>query len=223
MEKWKQIVQFEKANMPEYQYNFLYKRVLPGFFYILGGAIFVLVIGMILDYCTNLKIIPFIPLIIWVITTFILLILYIVYGKKYTNRLINDKADEFDEKYNLVELQEAVSFLEQQSLIVNNSIIINENQICLDDCLIIFHCKTLSGAYSFAFGVYSKDNGKKLTVLPADKYLCSYFNQAGDLIVNRRLFSLFVSDKRKFMKLLFQYNDEIKMEKNIKEFQKELL
>ena len=215
MGKWKQIVQFEKENMPEYQYRFLYKRVLPGFFFVLGGAIFVLALGMILDYCTDFKYLPFIPLFIWAITTFVLLALYVIYGKKYTNRLISEKALEFDENYNVVETQEAVGFLEQQGMIVDDCVIVNGEQIRLDDCFIVFRCRTLSGVYHFVFSIYSKQDGKQLIVLFADKYLCSYFNQAKSSIKNRRLFELFLSDKRKFMKLLLRYNDEVKMEKHI--------
>lgn len=33
----KETLAFEKANMPEYQYRFLCKRVMPGFFFVLGG------------------------------------------------------------------------------------------------------------------------------------------------------------------------------------------
>lgn len=88
MGKFKKVVQFEKEHMPEYQYRFLYKRVLPSFFYILGGAVFALVWGMVFDFCTNLKVIPYIPLIIWMITTFVLLVLFIIYGKKNTNRSV---------------------------------------------------------------------------------------------------------------------------------------
>lgn len=216
MGKWKQVVQYEKENMPEYQYRFLYKRVLPGFFYILGGAIFVLAWGLFFDLCTDFQILPFIPLVIWVITTFVLLVLYVIYGKKHTNRLIYDKAEEFEEKYKVVERQEAVSFLEQQRLIVNDRVVVDGKQILLDDCLIAFHCMTLSGVYYFAFGVYSKQDGKSLIVLPADKYLCSYFNQTTRSIINWRLFALFLSDKREFVKLLLRYNDEVKMEKHIK-------
>ena len=215
MGKWKQIVQFEKENMPEYQYRFLYKRVLPGFFFVLGGAIFVLTIGMILDYCTDFKILPFIPLCIWGITTFVLLVLYVIYGKKYTNRLISEKALEFDSKYSVVEIQEAVNFLEQQGTIVGDCIIVSGERIRLENCLVVFHCKTVSGVYHFAFGFYSKHNAKQLEVLTADKYLCSYFKQFENSVINRILFELFLYDKRKFMKLFLKYNDEVKMEKHI--------
>lgn len=215
MKEMKKIIQFEKENMPEYQYRFLYKRVLPGFFFILGGAIFVLAWGIIWDYCTDFKIIPFIPLVIWAITTFVILVLYVIYGKKYTHRLICEKALEFEEKYNVVDIQEAVCFLEQQGSIVENCIVADGNKISLDDCLTIFHCKTISGVYCFAFGFYSKHNGEQLEVLTADKYLCSYFKASKSPVVNRGLFELFLSDKTKFMKLLLQYNDEVKMEKHI--------
>ena len=201
--------------MPEYQYRFLYKRVLPGFFFVLGGAIFVLLIGIILDYCTDFKILPFIPLLIWGITTLVLLVLYVIYGKKYTNRLISEKALEFDSKYHVVETQEAVDFLEQQGMIVDACIIANGQHIRLEDCFVVFHCKTVSGVYYFAFGFYSKHNNEQLEVLTADKYLCSYFKQYNCSIINRKLFELFLSDKRKFMQLLLQYNDEAKMEKHI--------
>lgn len=38
MGKFKEIVKFEKENMPSYQYDFLYKRLLPGMIYVVGGA-----------------------------------------------------------------------------------------------------------------------------------------------------------------------------------------
>ena len=174
MGKCKKIVQFEKENMPEYQYRFLYKRVLPGFFFVLGGAIFVLVIGMILGYCTDNIILSFVPLFIWGITTCVLLALYVIYSKKYTNRLISEKSLEFDSKYSIVEIQEAVSFLGQQGLIVGDCIIVDKQCIRLEDCFVVFHCKTVSGVYYFAFGFYSKYNNEQLVVLTADKYLCSY-------------------------------------------------
>ena len=213
--KLKQIVQFEKENMPDYQYRFLYKRVMPGFFFVIGGAIFVAVLGVVLSFCTDSEILPFIPEIIWALTTFVLLVLYVIYSKKYTNRLICDKASEFEETYNLVETQEAVDFLKQQGVIVEDSFVVDENQISLNDCFIVFHCKTISGAYYFAFGFYRKHDGYPLGVLTADKYLCSYFKQYESSVINRKLFKLFLCDKIKFMKLLLQYNDEAKMERNI--------
>ena len=215
MKKMKKIVQMEKENMPEYQYKFLYKRVLPGFFFVLGGAIFALVWGIIFDCCTDFKILSFIPLIIWATTTFILLVLYVIYGKKYTKRLIYEKALEFDDEYAVVETQEAVEFLEQHELIVDDCVVVDGNKISLDDCFVAFHCKTIGGVYYFAFGFYSKYTGDQLVVLIADKYLCSYFMQSKSSIINRRLLKLFLSDKTKFMKLLLKYNDEEKMEKHI--------
>ena len=79
----------------------------------------------------------------------------------------------------------------------------------------IFHCKTISGVYYFGLGFYSKHNGDNLAYLELDNAVCSYFNQGENAVVNDRLFSLFLFDKRKFMQLLLRYNDEVKMEKHI--------
>ena len=215
MGKFKKVVQFEKEHMPEYQYRFLYKRVLPSFFYILGGAVFVLVWGMVFDFCTNLKVVPYIPLIIWMITTFVLLVLFIIYGKKNTNRLICEKTAEFEKQYHLIARETAIELLEKNRIIINNCLILEADCIPLDDCLIIFHCKTISGVYYFGLGFYSKHNGDNLAYLELDNAVCSYFNQGENAVVNDRLFSLFLFDKRKFMQLLLRYNDEVKMEKHI--------
>ena len=48
MKEMKKIIQFEKENMPEYQYRFLYKRVLPGFFFVLGGFDLLAISGLFL-------------------------------------------------------------------------------------------------------------------------------------------------------------------------------
>ncbi len=215
MGKLQQTLQLEKENMPDYQYRFLYKRVMPGFFYILGGAIFVLVLGIVLDFCTDLKILPYIPLIIWMITTFILLVLFIIYGKKNTNRLICEKTAEFEKQYHLIARENAIKILEKNRIIINNCLILEADCIPLDDCLIVFHCKTISGVYNFGLGFYSKHNGHILSYLALDNAVCSYFNQGENVVVNDRLFSLFLLDKRKFMQLLLRYNDEVKMEKHI--------
>ena len=45
MEKIKDIIAMEKQNMPDYQFKFLYHRVMPGFIFVLGGAIISLGLG----------------------------------------------------------------------------------------------------------------------------------------------------------------------------------
>ena len=55
MGKIKEIIEIEKQNMPDYQFNFLYHRVMPGFIFVLGGAIVVLGLGIGLYFITNFQ------------------------------------------------------------------------------------------------------------------------------------------------------------------------
>ncbi|MFA6627713.1 MAG: hypothetical protein WCT17_04205, partial [Bacilli bacterium] len=74
MNKIKEIVKFEKEYMPSYQYHFLYKRLLPGMIYVVGGALGVIILAIILFFTTESKIIPIIPVIVWGISVIPLLI-----------------------------------------------------------------------------------------------------------------------------------------------------
>ena len=65
MGKFKEIVKFEKENMPSYQYDFLYKRLLPGMIYVVGGALVVIILSIVLFFTTESNIIPIIPIIVW--------------------------------------------------------------------------------------------------------------------------------------------------------------
>ena len=94
----------EKQNMPDYQFKFLYHRVMPGFIFVLGGVIIALSLGIGLYFITYSEFIPFIPLTLWGIATIILLMLFVIYGKKYSLMLIEDKSKEFEKVYKLVDL-----------------------------------------------------------------------------------------------------------------------
>ena len=61
MGKIKDIIEMEKQNMPDYQFKFLYHRVMPGFIFVLGGGIITLALGIGLYFITYSKFIPFIP------------------------------------------------------------------------------------------------------------------------------------------------------------------
>lgn len=56
MKKIKETVKFEKENMPQYQYDFLYKRILPGMIYIVGGALVSIILAIIMFLTTEFRI-----------------------------------------------------------------------------------------------------------------------------------------------------------------------
>ena len=213
MGKIKDIINIEKQNMPDYQFKFLYHRVMPGFIFVLGGAIIVLGLGVALYFLTYSEFIPFIPLILWGIATIVLLILFVIYGRKYSLMLIEDRTKEFEKEYKLVDYDKAIAKLEKNKLIIDDKLCIDNNMYSFKELNILFFCKTLSGAYYFRFEIYNRKNIQLIATLDLDKYLCTYFSKNLYLIRNHELFELFINDKAKFLNYLYKYNDVNKMYK----------
>ena len=214
MGKIKEIIDIEKQNMPDYQFNFLYHRVMPGFIFVLGGAIVVLGLGIGLYFITYSQFVPFIPLIFWAITTIVLLILFVIHGKKISMRLLEDKSKEFEKKYNLVDYDKAINKLEKKKLIIGDKLYVGKYAYFFKDLNIFFFSKTLSGAYYFRLEIYNRNNKEFMGTLDIDKYLCTYFSRNLYLIRNYELFELFINNKTSFLKYLYKYNDIHKMYKN---------
>ena len=213
MGKIKDIIEMEKQNMPDYQFKFLYHRVMPGFIFVLGGAIISLGLGIGLYFITYSEFIPFIPLIIWGIATIILLILFVIYGKKYSLMLIEDKSKEFEKVYKLVDYDKAIIKLEKNKIIVDDKLYLGKDMYFFKELNIFFFSKTLSGAYYFRFEIYNRNNKQLIGTLDLDEYLCTFFSKNLYLIRNYELLELFIIDKTRFLKYLYKYNDVHKMYK----------
>ncbi len=215
MGKLKNILQEEKRNMPEYQYNFLYKKVMPGFIFVLGGALFTVILTVIFALTTNQCLIPIVVSILWGLTTIVLLVLLVINSRKLSKRLINDKTQEFEKKYKLVDYDKAVQHLSNRKIIKNSQILINDQYFPIDDCVMEFKCKTLSGAFYFNIIIAHKDNLSIFTAINLDKNSCTYFYNLREKMVNKDLFVLFVENKKRFLELLFRYNNEDKMSRHL--------
>lgn len=214
MGKFKEIVKFEKENMPSYQYDFLYKRLLPGMIYVVGGALVVIFLAIILFFTTESEIIPIIPIIVWGISVIPLLVLFVIHSKKMSLRLLQDKSNEFDKKYKTIDYKKATEKLEDKMLIKDNTLYYDDMSIYLEDCLVYFYAKTLSGAYSFSLLFYKKEEpiSDALLVLDLDNSLITYFANNTYLIYNQSAFLLFANDKKEFLRLLLKYNNQKKID-----------
>ncbi len=214
MGKFKNIAKFEKEHMPSYQYHFLYKRLLPGMIYVIGGALVVAVLAIILALTTESELVPFIPVILWGISVIPLLVLFVIHSKKNSNRLLFDKSKEFEQKYKVIEYRIAEEKLASESVIKENSLYFEDKEIRLEDCFIYFFAKTMSGAYAFSFVFFKKDTPEDdaFLVLDLESNLMTYFLENIELIYNQSAFLLFARDKKEFLKLLFKYNDPKKID-----------
>ena len=214
MKKIKEIVKFEKENMPSYQYDFLYKRLLPGMFYVVGGALVVVILAIILFVTTESEIISIIPAILWGISVIPLLVLFVIHAKKMSLRLLQDKSNEFEKKYKIIDYKKASEKLEDKMLIKNNILYYDDMSIKLEECLVFFYAKTLSGDYSFSLLLYKKDepNSDAILILDLDSSLMTYFVNNTHLVYNQAAFLLFANDKKEFLRLLFKYNNQKKID-----------
>ena len=214
MKKIKEIVKFEKENMPSYQYAFLYKRLLPGMFYVVGGALIVVILAIILFVTTESEIISIIPAILWGISVIPLLILFVIHSKKMSLRLLQDKSNEFEKKYKTIDYKKATEKLEDKMLIKDKTLYYDGINISLEDCLVYFHAKTLSGAYSFSLLFYKKEEpiNDAILILDIDNSLITYFVNNIYLVYNQAAFSLFANDKKEFLRILLKYNDQKKID-----------
>ena len=214
MSKLKDIVKFEKENMPSYQYNFLYKRLLPGMIYVVGGALVVIILAIILFFTTESEIIPIIPVIVWGISVIPLLVLFAIHSKKMSLRLLQDKSNEFEKKYNIIDYKKATEKLEDKMIIRGNTLYYDDMSISLEDCLVYFYAKTLSSAYSFSLLFYNKEEpiNDVILILDLDNSLMTYFVNNIYLVYNQDSFLLFANDKKKYLRLLFKYNDQKKID-----------
>lgn len=217
MKRIKELVAEEKKNMPEYQYNFLYKRVFPGFIFVLGGAIvlpiIILIWGLTID---DYYIIPCLLVLFWLITTIVLTVLFVIKSKQLSQRLLDDKTQEFENKFQWIEYDVAVARLEKRKAIEGNEFIANDKKLAMNDCYMVFYCKTLGGAYYFNINIYDREYGNLFTVFHLDRESCTFFYDKKDAFVNKELFELFVRDKKTFLQLLYKYNDADKMLKHIR-------
>lgn len=205
--------------MPDYQYKFLYHRLFPGFLFVVGGSIIVAIFVIISAIIENF-LLGAIPLIIWLAGTLVLLILFVVYSKRVTARLIADKSKELEKIYAITDFETATQELAKKNLIIGGNLISEEfGPISLDDCYIIFYCKTWSGAFYFQFDFYNQAH-EGLIGIEIDKNILTYFANRNERIENRQLFELFIENKEKFLKLLYKYNDFRKMGDNISKVSK---
>lgn len=144
-----------------------------------------------------------------------LLILFCIYGKKISLRLIEEKTKEIQKKYAQIEFAKAVADLADQSLIVNNAFILDQAAVPLENCMIYFFCKTVSGKFEFYLFIYDCKSLELLHMYELNDRLCTFFEKDRSHFLNRALFDLFLQDKNKFLKLLYKYNDPEKMLKKI--------
>ena len=196
-------------NFPKYVYEFLYKKTIPGFITIISLGILVLTLDLSLGiiYKKDAFICITSITIIYFVVTLILVILFLQYSVKYTNKYTFDK-----------------SLLLASYVILND---INNNELekyikddiflplgkNIKDLDIIFEAYTHEGFIDLGITFSDKDKSKYIEL---NNELLSYIKKYDYRILNKKTFNLFINYKYYFLKYLFKYNDTIKIEMKLK-------
>ena len=206
MGRFREIIEQERTVMPDYQYRFLYKRVMPWLIVWLVGMFVALGASIAIGFLTDGSGYTFIPVGVWGVWTIILSVLYAVGSRKIAARLIFDRTQEFKDKFPSVDFAVAAAHLEKERIIVDGAVRTEGRYLPLSECKLYFFAQVAAGYVSVSVQGYSESN-RAIFGIPLDEYSCAYFAGSNYDFVNRELFDLFVRDKETFLRLLFRYAD----------------
>jgi hypothetical protein len=94
MSKFKDIVKFEKENMPDYQYKFSYYFLFPFILVFIVGPIIAASISIPMGIANSEYYL--LPVIIWAIILFTMLLILIPYGKSVQKRVVEDQVEKIN-------------------------------------------------------------------------------------------------------------------------------
>lgn len=114
MGKFKDIVKFEKENMPDYQYKFNYYILFPFAFVFIVGPIIASSISIPLGI-TNSEY-YLLPVIIWAIILFGMLMIIIPYGKSVHRRVIEDQVEKINKTLIMIDYDVAIKTLSDMDI-----------------------------------------------------------------------------------------------------------
>ncbi len=208
----KSIIAKERENMPEYQYNFLYKRVMPGFVFVIGGAIVVFIACLLIEHFTKNEIVAFIPFIAWAVTVAVLLVLFVTGTLRLNRRIDADNLKRLNERFYITDSAEAEEKMRCEG-ITKDSWSINGLTVPLSECDVIFFFYDNYGSINFSM-LFANDNFNLLYALDLDAYSYTWFVNNIEIVRNKEVFGMLVKDKEKFITLYRRYKNPEKMLEN---------
>lgn len=211
--KIRDILRFEKENMPDFQWKF--EKFL--FFYIvvlIGGGLLALISGLIIGFAVNEEgIYCFIPEFVWFAVLAAATVLLVVKSKKVKIGLCSYYYDKLSSEFYTLDFSEAKSNLANDN-IINDVGFIVDGDLSIEDGVIPFvQAKFVFNPYIWAGKIFLSIDGLPIDEL--DNNLYNFFRNNRDMIVNRKIFDLFCDDLITFVDMLVRYNSIAKIEKKL--------
>lgn len=217
--KVKEVLKFEKENMPDFQWK--YEKFLFAFLLIwLGGAILTLIASMIIGFVSGESGgLWYIPLIIWGSALFVTLVIFVIKTKKVRRKLIAFQTEKLSREFYITDYSKAKQKLLDKQKISADGLIIEADDIFessiipFEQVRMLFNPRFWGGKLFLDFIMQDASGRFVIEELNNDFY--NFLTHHSSFIVNLNLFQLFCEDKEKFVKLLLKYNNASKIEKKL--------
>ena len=216
--KLKEVLKFEKENMPDFQWKF--EKFLFAFLAVwLGGALLALCAALIIGAVSGEDGVWYVPVIIWACALAGMLITLIIKSKKVKPKLIRYHTDNLLREFYDLDYSEARQKMLDGGKITEEGFIVSVEDgkseiIPFDEVKIAFEPRFWGG--KLFLNIALADKNDRVFADCMDNGYYNFLIRHTGLIVDKYLFELFDKDKEKFVKTLLRNNDAFKIETELR-------
>lgn len=154
--KFRKILEEERRNMPSYQFDFCYKKFIPGFISIVVGGVVALIAYLMLKDAVDERF-AIIPFLLWILQVLICSVLFLSSYFKMSARLVEDKAIELEDQFVLCEIDIAEEQLIFDGLTTDGIVVSDSCVVPWTRCSISFECMYTLGKVELYFAFFIKN------------------------------------------------------------------
>lgn len=212
MRKLKEIVKFEKENMPDYQYKFSY--------YFLFSFAFVFIIGPIIAASISIPMgianseYYLLPVIIWAIILFGMLLILIPYGKSVHRRVIEDQVEKINKILITIDYDAAIkSLCDKEVCNQEGFFTVDNDQIPFDQLRFNFVAQYWGGKTFLSLVIHS-DRYPNDSFLDIDSNVFTLIKSKKLNIENQEMFKFMETNPKTFVSKLVKRGSTMRFKKN---------
>jgi len=212
MGKFKDIVKFEKENMPEYQYKFNYYFLFPFVFVFIIGPIIAASISIPLGIANAQYYL--LPVIIWAIILFGMLLILIPYGKSVQKRVIEDQVEKINKTLITIDYDVAIKALNDKEVCNQEGFFTVDNDLIPFEQLRYMFIAQYWGGKTFLSLVIHSDRYPNDSFLDIDSNVFTLIKSKKLNIENQEVIKFMETNPKTFMSKLVKRGSTMRFKKN---------
>jgi hypothetical protein len=212
MRKIKEIVKFEKENMPDYQYKFNYYFLFPFILVFLGGPIIALSISIPLGIANSEY--HLLPIIIWAIILFTMLLILIPYGRSIQKRVVEDQVEKINKILTTVDYDLALKTLNDRGVCNQEGFFTVEKDVIPFEQLNYMFVAQYWGGKTFLSLVIHSDRYPNDTFLEIDNNVFTLIKSKKLKVENQEMIRFMETSTKAFTNKLVKRSSTMRFTKN---------